>query len=78
MLAITGDSSAAYLSFDQGQVFLDRNDPTSFSVLTFWVKNDMFVPVGTAASIKVMNSGMPAVAVIEGKVLDAVSVRRIG
>ncbi|MGA2506172.1 MAG: hypothetical protein ABSF80_01680 [Chitinispirillaceae bacterium] len=69
ILAITGDSSAAYLSFDQGQVFLDRNDPTSFSVLTFWVKNYMFVPVGTAASIKVMNSGMPAVAVIEGKVL---------
>ena len=69
VLALSGDSSAAYLSFDQGQVFLDRMEPTTFSVLTFWVKNYMFVPVGTAAAIKVMNSGLPAVAVIEGKVL---------
>jgi hypothetical protein len=69
VLAITGDSGAAYLSFDQGQLFLDRNEPTVFSVLTFWVKNYMFVPVGTAAAIKVMNGGMPAVAVIGGKVL---------
>jgi hypothetical protein len=69
VLALTGDSSAAYLSFDQGQVFLDRVEPTTFSILTFWVKNYMFVPVGTAAAIKVMANGTPSVAVIEGKVL---------
>jgi hypothetical protein len=69
ILALTGDSSAAYLSFDQGQAFLDRVEPTTFSVLTFWVRNYMFVPVGTAAAIKVMNNLTPAVAVIEGKVL---------
>jgi len=69
VLALTGDSSAAYLSFDQGQVFLDRVEPTTFSILTFWVKNYMFVPVGTAAAIKVTGNGSPAVAVIEGKVL---------
>lgn len=68
-LALTGDSSAAYLSFDQGQVFLDRAEPTTFSIMTFWVKNYMFVPVGTAAAIKVMSSGSPAVAVVEGKML---------
>jgi hypothetical protein len=69
ILALSGDSSAAYLSFDQGQVFLDRREPTTFSVLTFWVKNYMFVPVGTAAAVKVLSGGMPAVAVIEGKML---------
>jgi hypothetical protein len=69
VLALTGDSSAAYLSFDQGQAFLDRVEPTTFSVLTFWVRNYMFVPVGTAAAIKVMSNLTPAVAVIEGKVL---------
>jgi hypothetical protein len=69
VLALTGDSSAAYLSFDQGQVFLDRVEPATFSVLTFWVRNYMFVPVGTAAAIKVMDNLTPAVAVIEGKML---------
>ena len=69
ILALTGDSGAAYLSFDKGQVFLDRAEPIGFSVLTFWVKNYMFVPVGTAAAIKVMSSELPAVAVIEGKML---------
>jgi hypothetical protein len=69
VLALTGDSSAAYLSFDQGQVFLDRVEPTAFSVLTFWVRNYMFVPVGTAAAIKVMSNLTPAVAVIEGRML---------
>jgi hypothetical protein len=69
VMALTGDSSAAYLSFDQGQVFLDRVEPVTFSVLTFWVRNYMFVPVGTAAAIKVMNNLTPAVAVIEGKML---------
>ena len=69
VMALTGDTSAAYLSFDQGQVFLDRAEPTTFSVLTFWVRNYMFVPVGTAAAIRVMSSELPAVAVIEGKML---------
>ncbi|MBN2188670.1 MAG: hypothetical protein JW699_04390, partial [Chitinispirillaceae bacterium] len=69
VLALTGDSSAAYLSFDQGLVFLDRVEPTTFSILTFWVRNYMFVPVGTAAAIKVMNNLTPAVAVIEGRML---------
>jgi hypothetical protein len=50
-------------------VFLDRKEPKAFSVLTFWVKNYMFVPVGTAAALRVMAGGMPAVAVIDGKML---------
>ncbi|MBN2037459.1 MAG: hypothetical protein JW768_12010 [Chitinispirillaceae bacterium] len=68
-LTITGDSSTAYLSFDEGQLFLDRNEPSSFSVITFWIRNYMFVPAGTAAAFKVMNSGQPAVVVIKGRVL---------
>ena len=68
-LALTGDSSAAYLTFNEGMVFLDRKEPKTFAVLTFWVKNYMFVPVGTAAALRVMAGGMPAVAVIDGKVL---------
>jgi hypothetical protein len=68
-LTITGDSSTAYLSFDQGQLFLDRVEPTIFSVLTFWLKNYMFVPSGTAAAFRVMNNGTPAVMVMEGRIL---------
>jgi hypothetical protein len=68
-LALTGDSSAAYLSFNSGTAFLDRREPKTFSVLTFWIKNYMFVPVGTAAGLRVMNGGQPSVAVIDGKVL---------
>lgn len=68
-LALSGDSSSAYISFEKGQVFLERSDPASFSVLTFWVRNYMFVPAGTAASIRVMANGFPAVAVLKGKML---------
>ena len=68
-LTISGDSSTAYISFDEGMLFLDRVEPTTFSVLTFWVRNYMFVPAGTAAAIRVMQSGKPTVAVLEGRVL---------
>jgi hypothetical protein len=68
-LTITGDSSTAYLSFDNGMLFLDRVEPTTFSVLTFWIRNYMFVPAGTAAAFRVMQDGKPVAAVLEGKVL---------
>jgi hypothetical protein len=68
-LTITGDSSTAYISFDQGMLFLDRVEPTTFSVLTFWIRNYMFVPAGTAAAFRVMQNDKPTVAVLEGRVL---------
>jgi uncharacterized cupin superfamily protein len=68
-LTISGDSSTAYISFDEGMLFLDRVEPTTFSVLTFWIRNYMFVPAGTAAAFRVMQSGKPTVAVLEGRVL---------
>jgi hypothetical protein len=68
-LTITGDSSTAYISFDDGMVFLDRVEPTTFSVLTFWIRSYMFVPAGTAAVFRVMQSGKPMAAVLEGRVL---------
>jgi hypothetical protein len=68
-LTITGDSSTAYITFDEGSLFLDRVAPTTFSVLTFWIKNYMLVPAGTAAAFRVRKDGKPVAAVLEGRVL---------
>ncbi len=64
---LTSNNSAFQLALEDGQIFLDRNQPNDLSSVTITSRGYNFTPMGTAAAVRVSKSSQPATAVIKGK-----------
>ena len=68
-ICLTGNDSAVTVHFDQGQLFLKKDETAQPKSITIAAQGCLFTPVGTAAAIKLTKAGEPTVAVVRGKVL---------
>jgi len=68
VIVLNGKESSIDISVEEGQVFLDRNQPHELTSLRILTKGYSFTPMGTAAAIKTTRQGVPTVAVLRGSV----------
>jgi len=69
VVVLNGKESSIDVSIEEGQVFLDRNQPHELTSLRILTKGFSFTPTGTAASIRTNGpDDPPAVAVLRGSV----------
>lgn len=64
---LTSNNSAFQFSLEDGQIFLDRNEPNNLGSVTITSRGYNFTPIGTAAAVRTSKSSQPATAVIKGK-----------
>ncbi|MFP4015157.1 MAG: hypothetical protein ACLFVQ_13805 [Chitinispirillaceae bacterium] len=68
VLTFAGKDSKLDIVLNEGQVFLDRNEPHQFEELTLAVKGFSIVPLGTGVAVKTTRQGNPTTAVLKGQV----------
>ncbi|MCL2690192.1 MAG: PorT family protein [Chitinispirillia bacterium] len=66
VVVLTGEGSSISISLEEGQIFLDRNQPHELTSLRILAKGYIFTPTGTAAAVKTTRQGVPTVAVLRG------------
>ena len=64
---ISGDASSIKISMNDGQLFLNRNEPHERSIL-IESNGFAFIPLGTGAAVRAVKNGNPTLAVLRGKV----------
>lgn len=62
-----GDGFTLKVALEEGQIFLDRNDPQMVSSIQITNKGFSFEPVGTAAAVRASRTSNPSTAVLKGK-----------
>jgi hypothetical protein len=67
-IAVSGTGKTFKATLDEGQIFLDRNQPWGFDSLSLYSKGYTFVPMGTAFGLKTTKQGIPTSAVLRGKI----------
>jgi len=68
VIVLHGEKSSIDISLEDGQIFLDRNQPHELTSLRILTKGYSFTPTGTAAAFKTTRQGVPTVAVLRGSI----------
>ncbi|MDD5673259.1 MAG: hypothetical protein PHC61_03780 [Chitinivibrionales bacterium] len=62
-----GEDSNAVVALERGQLFLEREAPYAFKTFMVQARGCKFIPLGTAAAVRVNTNGEASVAVVRGR-----------